>query len=86
MSLLVRNKKHAFLRSRAFYFVVLDDEFLFQDFNGIELFRALCFSQHDLSEVTLSKHSEEIEVIQADPPASALGVCRGCNLVFGRLG
>jgi len=54
MSLLVSNQKDALFRSSAFYFIVLNDELLLQDFDGVQLLRALGLSQHDLAEITLA--------------------------------
>ena len=47
-------------------FVIVDDELLLQHLDRIQPVRLLLLGQHDLSEVTLSEHSEEVEIIKAD--------------------
>jgi hypothetical protein len=44
MALLVRNEEHPLLRPCTLHLVVLDDEFLLQDFDSIELLGALGLS------------------------------------------
>jgi hypothetical protein len=63
VAFLVGNQEDALLRLGALHFVILDNEFLLQHFDGIELLGALRLRQHDLTEVTLTKHSKEVEVI-----------------------
>jgi len=55
MALFCGGQKNAFLRSRAFNFIVIDDEFLFQDLHGEQLTRDLLLGEHDLSEVTFAQ-------------------------------
>ena len=66
MTFLVCNQEHTLFGLGALYFIILDDEFLLQNLDGIQLAGALGFSQHDLSEVTLSENSKEVEVIQSN--------------------
>lgn len=77
MPLLVRNQEHSLLRTRALHFVVLDNELLFENLDGVQLLGGLGFSQHDLAKVTLAQHSKEVEVVQSYPLAGAL--CVGCR-------
>lgn len=67
MTFLIGDQEDALLGFRAFHFIILDDEFLLQYFDCIKLLRALGLCQHDLTEVTLTKDSKEVEVIQSDP-------------------
>jgi len=46
--------------------VVLDDEFLFEDLDGVEGSRSLLFCQHDLAKVSFSENRKEIKVFQAN--------------------
>lgn len=64
--LLVSNQKHALLRFGTLNFVVLDNELLLQNLDSIKLACAFCLGQHDLSEVTFSKNSKEVKVIQSN--------------------
>ena len=66
MSLLVRDQEDTLLRSDALHFIVLDDELLFQHFDGVQLLRCLRLSQHDFTEVTFTKHCKEVEVVETD--------------------
>jgi hypothetical protein len=84
MSLLVRNQENSLLRARTLNLVILNDKLLLQHFDGVQLLRALGFCKHDLSKVTLSKNSKEVEVVEPYPPACALRVCRWSDLL-GRL-
>jgi hypothetical protein len=82
VSLLIGNQEHSLLGPRALHLIVLNDEFLFQHFDGIQLFRALGLSKHDLSEVTLSEHSKEVEMIEPNSLSCALRICWRGHLVL----
>lgn len=82
MSLLVSDQENSLFRASALDFIVLDNELFLQDLDGVQLLRALGLSKHDLSEVTLSKNSEEVEVVQAYSSPSPLRVSRRCHLVL----
>ncbi len=76
MAFPIRNKEHSLLGSNAFDFIVLDDEFLLENLNSIKTPGLLGFSQHDFTEVTLTKDSKEIEMVQPNTcPCSGVG-CR----------
>ena len=80
MALFVGDEEDALFRSRAFDFVILDDELLLQHFDGVELFRRLRLRQHDLSEITFTKHGEKVEVSETDARTGARRVCRWRSL------
>jgi hypothetical protein len=82
MSLLVCDQEDSLLGPRALHFVVLNDEFLLQHLDGVQLLRALGLSKHDLSEVTLSEHSKEIEMIKSYSLSCPLRVCWRSHLVL----
>ena len=63
VTFLVSNQENALLRLGALHFVILDNKFLLQHLDGVELLGALRLRQHDLTEVTLTKHSKEVEVV-----------------------
>lgn len=82
MSLLIRNQEDPLFRARAFDLVILDDELLLQDFDGVELLGTLSLSQHDLSEVALSENCQKVEMVQSYSLSSALGVRRRSDLIL----
>jgi len=47
-------------------FIILDDELLLQHLDRVQLSRRLLLGKHDLSEITLTKNSEEIEIVQTN--------------------
>lgn len=53
------------------HFVVLDNELLLQHLDRIQAARHLLLRQHDFSEVALTQHRKEVEVVQADLATSA---------------
>lgn len=57
MSLLVGDQKHPLLGFGRLHFVVLDNEFLLQDLDRIQLLGALRLGKHDFTKVALSEHS-----------------------------
>ena len=67
MPLLVGDKEDSLFRSRAFDFVVLDDEFLLEHLDGVKLLGCLGFCKHDLSEVALTQDCEEVEMVESYP-------------------
>lgn len=67
----VGNQEYTLLRAYTFDFVVLDNELLLEHLDSVELSRSLCFSKHDLAEVTLTEHSKEVEMIEANTLASS---------------
>ena len=66
MLFLVRDEKNSLFRTSALYFVVLDDEFFLQNFDGVQLLRSLGLCQHDLTKVTLTQHSKKVKVVETD--------------------
>lgn len=46
-----------------FDFVIIDDEFLLQDLDSVELIRLLLLGEHDLPEIPFAQHAKEVEVI-----------------------
>lgn len=83
VSLLVCNQEHSLLGACALDFIVLNNELLLQDLDGVQLLCALGLGKHDLTEVTLSKDCKEVEVVQTYPSASTLRVRWWGNLVLG---
>lgn len=79
--LLVGNQEHPLLRTRALHFVILDNELLLQNLDGVQLLGSLGFSQHDLSKVSFTQHSKKVEMVQSYPLASALRVGCGRDLL-----
>ncbi|KAI6769226.1 hypothetical protein HG531_010330 [Fusarium graminearum] len=67
----VGNQEHTLLRTDTLDFIILDDELLLENLDGIELSRALGFGQHNFTEVTLAQHSQEVEMIKSDTLASS---------------
>jgi len=49
-------------------FIVVDDKLLLQHLNSVQTTRRLLLSQHHLSKIPFSKHSQEIEIIKANFP------------------
>jgi len=90
MTLPVRNKEDPLFGPHALNFVILDDELLLENLNGIKSPRPLGFGKHDLSEITLAQHSQEIEVVETNALASSRigsqwkGLAGGCDLSRGR--
>jgi hypothetical protein len=72
VALLVRDEEHPLLGPYALDLVVFDNELLFENLDGVQLLRRLGLGQHDLTKVTLSENSKEVEVIEADAAARAL--------------
>jgi hypothetical protein len=66
MAGLVCYQEDTLLGLHAFNFVVLDNKFFFQDLDSIQLLSCFGLSKHNLTEVTLSKDSQEVEMIQAN--------------------
>jgi hypothetical protein len=64
MAFLVGEQEYPFFRLGALNFVVFNDKLLFQDFDGVQFLGCLCFSKHHLSEISFTKNSKEIEVIE----------------------
>lgn len=79
MAFFVGDKEDALFRTDAFDFVIFDDKFLFEDFDSVELFGGLSFGKHDFAEIAFTENGEEVEVIEADAAACALGVCWWCG-------
>ena len=48
------------------HLIVVDDEFLLQHLDSVQPVRLLLLRQHDFTEVALSEHGEEVEVVEAD--------------------
>lgn len=66
MPLLVGNQEHPLLGFGAFHFVVLNNEFLFEHFDGIQFLRGFRLRQHDLTKVAFAQHSKEVKMLQTD--------------------
>lgn len=52
---LLRQRQHALLHHGALYVVVLDDDVLLQDLDGVQLVRAFPFRQHHLEPIAGTK-------------------------------
>ena len=63
-------------------FIIVDDELLLQHLNRIQAARLLLFCQHDLAEVTLTKHSKEVEVVEANFPLPTVLLLSRCLLLW----
>ena len=50
-----------------FHFVVIDYEFLLQDFDGVEIRSLFFFGKHDLPEIPFAEDSKEVEIVQSNP-------------------
>ena len=61
-----RQCQHSFLYHGAFHIIVLDDDVLLQNFDGVQFVSAFPLSQHDLPKGSLSKNHQEIEIIRCD--------------------
>jgi hypothetical protein len=48
------------------YLVVVNNEFLFQNLDGVEIIRLLLLCQHDFTKVTLPENCQKVEVVQAN--------------------
>ena len=77
MSFFISNQEDSFLSLRAFDLVILDDELFLQDLNSIELFGSLCLCKHDFTEVTFTKDSKKVEVLQANASLLLLDLLSG---------
>lgn len=75
MTFSVGNQEDSLLRPDTLNLIVLNDELLLENFDGIEFASFLRLGQHDLTEVTLAKNSQEVEVVQSDALAGSR-VCR----------
>ena len=49
-------------------FIIINDKFLFQNLDGIQLFRGLCLSKHDFAKIAFTKDGEEVEMVEAYSP------------------
>jgi len=47
-------------------FIIVNDKLLLQHLDSIQAARRLLLSQHYLTEIAFSKHSQEIEIIKAN--------------------
>ena len=72
----VCDQEDSLFRPYAFNLVILNNELLLKNLDGVETPAPLRFGQHDLSEVALAEDSQEIEVIKTNPLSRA-GVCGG---------
>lgn len=79
VALLVRNEEDPLLGACALDFVVLDDELLLEHLDGVKLFPLLGLCQHNLTEVTLAQHSQEVEVIETNATTGASRIRRWCR-------
>lgn len=66
MTFFVGDEEHPFFRLGTFDFIVLDDELLLKNLDGVKLLRGFGFSKHDFSKVSFSKNSKEVEMIEPD--------------------
>lgn len=76
MSFLVSNEKHALFRPCAFHLVVLDDELLLQNLDGVKLLRSFGLREHDFSKVSLAENCQEVKVIKTNSATCALCIGR----------
>ena len=67
----VGNQEDTLLRSHALHFVILNDELLLENLDSIQLSCTLCLCKHNLTKVTLTKYSQEIEMVQTNSRTSA---------------
>lgn len=70
MPLLRGGQEHPLFGSRAFHLIVVDNEFLLQNLDGIQAVCLLLFRQHYFTEVSFSEYRKEVKVIQPDLPFS----------------
>ena len=64
--LAVGDKEDTLLGPDAFYFIVLNNELLLKNLDGVEFPTSLRLGKHDLAKVTLAKHGQEVEVVETD--------------------
>ena len=80
MSLLVGDEKYALLRLGRLHFIILNDELFLQHLDGVQLLGRLRLGEHHLAKVAFTKHSQEVEVVQANSPSAVMWwmmcVCR----------
>lgn len=46
-----------------FYFIIVYDEFFFQDFDSVETIGFLFLRKHDFAEISFSKDGQKIEIV-----------------------
>lgn len=63
MSFLIRNEENSLFRLGRFHFVILNDEFFLEYFDGIQLLGRFGLSKHDFTEIALSEDSQEVKMI-----------------------
>ena len=51
-----------------FHLVIVDYEFLLQDFDGVEIRSLFLFGKHDLPGIPFAEHSKEVEIVQSNLP------------------
>lgn len=47
------------------YFIVINDELFLEHLDSIEIAALLLLCKHDFTEVSFSKHGQEVEVVQS---------------------
>lgn len=70
VTFLVGDEEDTLLRPCAFNLVVLNDKLFLEYFDGIQVLGLLGLRKHDLTEVTLTEHSQEVEIIQTNAAAT----------------
>lgn len=68
-------------RRPPFHFVVLDYELLLQHLDSVQVVRQLLLGKHDFTEITLTEHGQEVEVVQAN-----LALSNSLRRAYRRLG
>src|ERR1700738_431627 len=66
MTVFIRHKEPPFLTPRALNLIILHNKLLLEHLDRIQLPCLFGLCEHDLSEITFSQDSEEIEIFEAD--------------------
>lgn len=66
MSFLVGDQKHTLFGFGRLDFIILNDELLLKDLDGVKLLGALGFCQHYLAKVTFAQDGQEVEMVQSN--------------------
>ena len=82
---LLCQSKHSLLNHGTVNIIVLDDDVLLEDLNGVQLIRSLPLCQHDLAEGALAQDHQVVEVLSSDD-ILALHVVRHHRVSLDNLG
>ena len=72
VALLIGNQENTLLRFRALDFIVFNNKFFFEHLDSIKFLGGLCLGEHDFPEISFSKDSKEVKMIEADSSGALL--------------